>query len=99
MNFEEDYPDSMWFCNGCNKHEYVTPRKECWIGHKGSILTFAGEVEKYCVSKQSVREAKEKIKKELWNHPGRFEGIKCKTCLPLDWVEIILDEVLGRLEK
>jgi hypothetical protein len=30
--------------------------------------------------------------RRLWRHPGRFEGIKCKTSLPLDWVEEVYDE-------
>jgi len=28
-----------------------------------------------------------KILDNLWNHPKRFEGIKGKTCLPLDYIE------------
>lgn len=35
------------------------------------------------------------LKKNLWKHKGTFEGVKCKTCLPLDWVEDEIDKLAG----
>ena len=41
---------------------------------------------------KDVEDAVKQLKKELWKHPGRFEGIKGKTCLPLDWVESLINQ-------
>ena len=38
---------------------------------------------------------RKKILERLWNHPNKFQGIKCKTCLPLDDVEDIINQELG----
>ena len=58
-------------------------QKQKWmdLGRQEAEIEFANK----------IRELKEK----LWEHEGRFEGIKCKTCLPLDWVEDLIDEVFG----
>lgn len=37
-----------------------------------------------------------KLKEEIWNHESTFEGIKCKTCLPLDYIERIINEEAGK---
>lgn len=36
----------------------------------------------------------QKVLKKLWSHNATFEGIKCKTCLPLDYVEQVFEEEL-----
>lgn len=45
---------------------------------------------------EDVKEAVSRIKKRIWEHPKRFEGIKSKTCLPLDFVEQIINEEVGK---
>ena len=40
----------------------------------------------------------EELKEKMWGHPKTFEGIKCKTCLPLDYVEDIIDEIYSLQE-
>jgi len=44
--------------------------------------------------KRRIKELKEK----MWGHPKTFEGIKCKTCLPLDYVEDIINEIFSLQE-
>jgi len=38
------------------------------------------------------RENIDRIFERMWKHPKCFEGIKCKTCLPLDYIEEIINE-------
>ena len=47
------------------------------------------------------KEEREAIREKLWSHHGCFEGVKCKTSLPLDWVDNVLDEFVeeGCLSK
>lgn len=35
---------------------------------------------------------KDSLKKALWEHPWAHQGLKCKTCLPIDAVEDLIDE-------
>lgn len=47
----------------------------------------------------STESVAEKLKEKLWEHPSTFEGIKCKTCLPLDYVDRIIDEMFSIQNK
>ena len=41
--------------------------------------------------KQAIQKTLKELKEQIWKHPNCFEGIKCKTCLPLDYVDKIID--------
>ena len=45
---------------------------------------------------KDVKEFIRQILEEMWKHPKRFEGIKSKTCLPLDYVEEIIKRRAGK---
>lgn len=44
---------------------------------------------------EDVKKFIKTLKEKMWKHNRRFEGIKNKTCLPLDYVEDIIDELAG----
>jgi len=59
------------------------------------ITHHRGKKCKWVYAEDKVKEIMEEIIKELWEHEGTFEGVKCKTCLPLDWVEEVIKRKLG----
>ena len=44
---------------------------------------------------KDVKKSIKKFKENLWNHKSKFEGVKCKTCLPLDYVDDELNSIFG----
>jgi len=41
----------------------------------------------------------QKLKEKIWFHPRKFEGDKSKTCLALDYVDDLIDEIFGDKEQ
>ena len=50
----------------------------------------------YFYLEKDVKKSIRKFKENLWNHKSKFEGVKCKTCLPLDYVDDELNKVFGK---
>lgn len=44
---------------------------------------------------EDVKSSVQKILAKIWSHPKIFEGIKSKSCLPLDYVEEIIKKEMG----
>ena len=62
----------------------------------GDIDYEDNSVSKRFFRKEDVKEAVRNIINRMWKHKSRFEGIKNKTCLPLDYVEDIIEEEVGK---
>lgn len=58
---------------------------------------FLNKPEDTFISLNQVREIFEEIHEKMWHHPKGFIGIKCKTCLPLDYIDDIILEQLNKL--
>jgi len=52
--------------------------------------------------KETLKEVEKKVNEceiNIWKDKRRFEGIKCKTCLPLDYMSEYFDKLKEDLKK
>jgi hypothetical protein len=43
----------------------------------------------------NIRKAIKELRKRMWEHNKTFIGIKNKTCLPLDYIDLLLYDIFG----